>query len=36
MYLHKMYNHQKFHAVVKLAQTNVYVQRKNMVVEQIE
>lgn len=36
MYLHKMYDHQKFHSVVKLNQTNLYVQRKNMVVEQAE
>ena len=36
MYLHKMYDHQKFQSVVKLRSTNVYVQRKNMVVEQAE
>jgi hypothetical protein len=36
MYLHKMYDHQKFQSVVKLNQTNLYVQRKNMVVEQAE
>jgi hypothetical protein len=31
-----MYDHQKFTSVVKLKSTNVYVQRKNMVVEQAE
>lgn len=36
MYLHKMYEHQKFQSVVKLSMTNVYVQRKNMIVEQAE
>jgi hypothetical protein len=36
MYLHKMYDHQKFHSVVKLNNTNVYVQRKNMIVEQAD
>ena len=36
MYLHKMYDHQKFQAVAKLKSTNVYVQRKNMIVEQAE
>ena len=33
MYLHKQYDHQKFQTVVKLHNTNLYVQRKNMVVE---
>jgi hypothetical protein len=36
MYLHKQYDHQKFQSVVKLNQTNVYVQRKNMIVEQAD
>lgn len=36
MYLHKMYDHQKFHSVVKLNMTNLYVQRKNLIVEQAE
>jgi hypothetical protein len=36
MYLHKMYDHQKFRSVVKLRQTNLYVQRKNLIVEQAE
>ena len=33
MYLHKMYDHQKFTSVVKLKNTNLYQQRKNMIVE---
>jgi hypothetical protein len=31
-----MYDHQKFQSVAKLDMTNVYVQRKNMLVEQAE
>ena len=33
IYLHKMYDHQKFASVVKLNMTNLYVQRKNMIEE---
>ena len=33
MYLHKMYDHQKFKSVVKLSPSNLYVQRKNTLVE---
>ena len=36
MYLHKKYDRQKFHSVVKLTQTNLYVKRKNLVLEQEE
>jgi hypothetical protein len=36
MYLHKMYDHQKFQSVAKLNMTNVYLQRKNLLVEQAE
>lgn len=36
MYLHKMYDHQKFTSVVKLKNTNLYQQRKNMIVEQAD
>jgi hypothetical protein len=36
VYLHKMYDHQKFTAVVKLKNTNLYQQRKNMIVEQAD
>lgn len=36
MYLHKMYNHQKFKSVVSLYQTNLYLQRKNAVMEQAD
>jgi hypothetical protein len=36
MYLHKMYDNQKFHSVVKLSPTNMYIQRKNLISEQEE
>lgn len=36
MYLHKMYEHQKFHSVVKLQSTNSYVTRKNTIIEHAE
>lgn len=36
IYLHKMYDHQKFASVVKLNMTNLYVQRKNMIEEQAD
>lgn len=36
MYLHKDYEHQRFSSIVKLTQTNVYLQRKNAVAEQAE
>lgn len=36
IYLHKMYDHQKFTSVVKLKNTNLYQQRKNMIVEQAD
>ena len=34
MYLHKMYNHQKFHTCFKLVPTNLYTNRQNMIIEQ--
>lgn len=34
MYLHKQYDHQKFHSVMSLTTTNVYVSRKNAIIEQ--
>lgn len=34
MYLHKQYDHQKFHSVMSLTPTNVYVSRKNAIIEQ--
>ena len=34
MYLHKQYNNQKFHSVVSLTVTNVYQNRRNLIVEQ--
>jgi hypothetical protein len=36
MYLHKKYKTQKFHSVVRLTETNAYVARRNMVIEQAE
>ena len=36
MYLHKKYDRQKFHSVVKLTPTNLYIKRKNLVDEQDE
>jgi hypothetical protein len=36
MYLHKKYNSAKFHSVVRLTETNSYVTRKNLVIEQAE
>lgn len=33
MYLHKMYNHQKFHSVVSFAITNKYIGRRNLIIE---
>lgn len=36
MYLHKKYNTQKFHSVVKLEPTNSYIARKNYVVDQAD
>ena len=36
MYLHKKYNSQKFHAIARLKQSNVYVQRKNILEDQQE
>ena len=36
MYLHKKYNSAKFHSVVRLQETNSYVTRKNLVIEQAE
>jgi len=34
MYLHKQYGNQKFHSVVSLKQTNKYVGRRNLIIEQ--
>jgi hypothetical protein len=34
MYLHKQYDTQKFHSVVRVKPSNVYVSRKNALVEQ--
>jgi len=34
MYLHKKYDSQRFHAVAKLEATNIYVQKKNLILEQ--
>lgn len=36
MFLHKDFIAQRFHSVVKLTETNVYIQRKNQVIEQSE
>ena len=36
VYLHKKYEHQKYHSIVTLTETNVYVQRRNQLVEQNE
>lgn len=36
MYLHKMYNHQKFHSCFKLTLTNKYTGRQNLIFEQNE
>ncbi len=36
MYLHKQYDHQKFRAIAKLTETNLYIQRKNTILEQNE
>lgn len=36
LYLHKQYEHQKFHSVVGLTPTNAYVARKNIIVEHAE
>ena len=36
MYLHKQYNNQKFHSVVTLKQTNKYVGRRNLIIEQTD
>lgn len=36
MFLHKHYQRMRFHSVVKLTETNVYIQRKNQVLEQAE
>lgn len=36
MYLHKKYDTMKFHSVVRLQETNSYVGRRNMVIEQAE
>lgn len=36
MYLHKMYDHQKFHSVCRLTSTNAYVARKNTIIEHAE
>lgn len=36
MFLHKHYQRQRFNSIVKLTETNVYIQRKNQVIEQAE
>ena len=36
MYLHKSFQKQRFHSVVKLSETNNYIQRKNQVIEQAD
>jgi len=36
IYLHKQYDTQKFHGVVKLTPSNVYMQRKNSLMEQAD
>lgn len=36
LYLHKQYDHQKFHSVVRLTPTNSYIARKNLIVDQAE
>lgn len=36
MYLHKKYDHQKHRAVCRLTETNIYIQRKNTILEQNE
>ena len=36
MYLHKKYEHLKFQSIVKLSQSNLYMQRKNALIEQGE
>ena len=36
MYLHKKYNSAKFHSVVRLQETNSYVTRRNLVIEQAD
>ena len=36
MYLHKMYNTQRFHSVVSLTITNTYVGRRNLILEQTD
>jgi len=36
MYLHKKYNSQRFHSVVRLTRTNSYVSRQNILIEQTD
>lgn len=36
MFMHKMYDHQKFRSVVKLRETHMYTQRKGQVTEVAE
>lgn len=36
MFLHKTYQAMRFHSVVKLSETNSYIQRKNQVIEQAD
>jgi len=36
VYLHKQYDHQKFHSIVRLQTTNSYIARKNMIIEQAD
>jgi len=36
MFLHKDWERKRFHSVVKLTETNSYIQRKNQVIEQAE
>lgn len=36
VYLHKMYNHQKFRSVVSLKPTNLFMQRNKALAEQEE
>jgi hypothetical protein len=36
MFLHKDHAKTRFHSVVKLTETNMYIQRKNQVIEQAD
>jgi Tfp pilus assembly protein PilN len=36
MFLHRDFERKRFHSIVKLTETNSYIQRKNQVIEQEE